>query len=111
MMYSQSIRKDEHIISVRVLHQIGAMTGHDLLLELDRKLSPQELAVCSKEDLQALFLIVFGTILAIGYFPPATKFPPFPIDQVCFKNLIDPIQLLICRKRVKPKVKTTLSTM
>jgi hypothetical protein len=66
------------------LQQIGAFAGHQFLIFLDKKLTPQSLATLSKEDLQALFLIIMGTILAIGYAQPMKEFPPFPPKEVRF---------------------------
>jgi len=46
------------------------MAGHGFLRNLDEKLKAQSLKDCSRDDLQALFLLVVGTILAVGYVEP-----------------------------------------
>jgi hypothetical protein len=70
LAYIQPTTEDQHHFSIRELQQIGAITGHSFLKFLDDKLRPQSLKHCSKEDLQALFLLVVGTILAVGYTDP-----------------------------------------
>jgi hypothetical protein len=69
---------------IMVLQRIGAVAGHQFLIFLDKKLTPQSLATLSKEDLQALFLMIMGTILAIEYAQPMKEFPPFPPNEVRF---------------------------
>jgi hypothetical protein len=69
------------------LQRIGAVAGHQFLMFLDKKLTPQSLATLSKEDLQALFLMIMGTILAIGYAQPVKEFPTFPPNEVRFTPL------------------------
>jgi hypothetical protein len=50
---------------------ISALAGHDVLKFLEGKLKPDSLKACTKEDFQAFFLLIFGTILAVGYTRPA----------------------------------------
>ncbi|KAK3389919.1 hypothetical protein B0H63DRAFT_556995 [Podospora didyma] len=52
------------------LHQVAYVAGHNLIRELDRILSPTWIAKASKETVEALFLLTFGTMLAIGYSQP-----------------------------------------
>jgi hypothetical protein len=81
LAYIQPIAKDHHDLSLRELQQIGAVTGHSFLKFLDDKLRPQSLKHCSKEALQALFLLVVGTILAAGYTVPVVD------SSESFKNV------------------------
>lgn len=67
LAYTQPTASDKHQLSTGELYQIGSMAGHDLLQYLDERLKPQPLSQCSQNDLRAMFLIVFGTILAVGY--------------------------------------------
>lgn len=55
------------------LYQISDRAGQDFLKFLDRELKPDSLKTCSKGDFQALFLLLFGTILAVGYNRPMVK--------------------------------------
>ncbi len=84
MIYTQSLAYTSYTfpnireLPVLGLQQIGGITDCRSLT----KNSPQWLAECSKDDLQALFLLVIGTILAVGYTKPVTEFPLFPQNQV-----------------------------
>lgn len=62
--------------------ELFAMAGHQCLKWLDRKLKPYLLATCSSQDLQALMLLVFGTIYSVASATPAVEHPVFPTDQV-----------------------------
>lgn len=66
LAYTQADIKDNHSLNAFEIYQIGAIGGHELLNFLEEKLESQALEGCSREDLQALFLFVFGTILAVG---------------------------------------------
>lgn len=77
LAYTQSTSPHWHFLSVAELHQIGAFAGHTWLKKLDEKLKPQYLSTCSKEQLHALFLLLIGTILAVGYTRPVQV--PSPI--------------------------------
>jgi hypothetical protein len=70
LAYIQPTTEDQHHLGIRELQQIGAVAGHNFLKFLDDKLRPQSLKHCSKEELHALFLLVVGTILAVGYTGP-----------------------------------------
>jgi hypothetical protein len=89
MLYAQTLAYTQvhalgtgYLLSVTELQQIGALAGHSFLLELDRKLTPTHLASCSQASLQALFLMIFGTILAVGYASPPADSPLFPLEDV-----------------------------
>jgi hypothetical protein len=71
--YTQSTASGKHLLSISELLQIGSLAGHKFLRSLDKKLEAQSLNNCSRADLQALFLLVTGTILAIGYTEPAAN--------------------------------------
>ncbi|RSM12584.1 hypothetical protein CEP52_002288 [Fusarium oligoseptatum] len=49
------------------LQQLGNRAGHDFLRFLDKNLNASQLATATLDKLRALFLVLFGTILAIGY--------------------------------------------
>jgi hypothetical protein len=51
---------------------------------LEKSLKPQSLGKLSKNELQVLFLMLIGTILAVGYAQPVDEFPPFPPTEVSF---------------------------
>jgi hypothetical protein len=86
MLYSESIshteppalKKHQLKFQVQELQQIGAMAGHQCLKYLDRRLKPQCLALCSLDDLRALFLFAVGTIIAVGFTRPLKEHPDFP---------------------------------
>lgn len=78
LAYTQSTSQHRHFLSVTELHQIGAIAGHTWLQTLDEKVKPQYLSTCSKEELHVLFLLLIGTVLAVGYTRPA-RAPPSPI--------------------------------
>lgn len=73
LAYTQTSAPDKHHLNPLELRRIGAVAGHKLLKVLDEKLKPQSLKGCSEDDLQALFLLVVGTILAVGYAEPDTS--------------------------------------
>jgi hypothetical protein len=54
------------------LQQISSLAGECVLSSLERKLTPAELERCAGgvEYLQALYLVLLGTILAVGYMQP-----------------------------------------
>jgi hypothetical protein len=97
MLYAQSLAytrspiSDTGYFSARELQQIAALAGHSFLLELDRKLTPTHLASCSQEGLEALFLVIFGTTLAVGYASPVAYSPPFPMQDVRIHDSYDTI--------------------
>jgi len=68
------------------LQQIGFLAGERLLSFLEKRLTAQSLASLSRNELQVLFLMIVGTILAIRYAQPVTESPPFPPMEVSFTN-------------------------
>lgn len=82
LSYVQSTTSGGHILSIVELQQIGAIAGQKILSTLDHKLRLQKLAKSSKQDLEALFLVVFSPILAVGYTAPTMNYPAFPSTQV-----------------------------
>jgi hypothetical protein len=67
LAYTQPTAPENHLLDPIDLYQIGSVAGHSLLKVLDKKLKPESLKKCSEDDLQALFLLVVGTILTVGY--------------------------------------------
>jgi len=63
--------------------QLFAMSGHQCLKWLDRKLKPYCLSKCSIMDLRALLFLVYGTLHAVVNAIPTTEHPLFPTDEVC----------------------------
>jgi hypothetical protein len=63
--------------------QLFAMSGHQCLKWLDRKLKPYCLSKCSIIDLRALLFLVYGTLHAVVNAIPVTEHPLFPTDEVC----------------------------
>jgi hypothetical protein len=76
MLYAESLAhlrptaEDQQHLSTSELCQIGAAAGHSFLNFLDKKLRPESLKSGSHEYLQTLFLLIVGTILAVGYTSP-----------------------------------------
>ncbi|KAH8742564.1 hypothetical protein BGZ57DRAFT_743686, partial [Hyaloscypha finlandica] len=70
MIYAISLaytQPDSHDFSIPELYQVGDLAGHRFLKRLDKLLKPQQLKSCSGDELRVLFLLVIGTILAVGY--------------------------------------------
>lgn len=76
LAFTQPTSPHKHYLNVLELQQIGSMAGHNFLGVLEERLKPQSLkdylAKHSKDYLQALFLLVVGTILAVGYTEPGS---------------------------------------
>ena len=70
LAYNQSTAPGNHTLCVSELHQISSIAGQDILRLLDQKLRPDSLRSSTSETLQSLFLLLFGTILAVGYVRP-----------------------------------------
>jgi hypothetical protein len=85
--------------------ELFAMAGHQCLKWLDRKLKPYFLATCSSLDLQALMVLVFGTIFSVARATPAVEHPLFPTDEVSDGSLESLHHLTCvsgaCRNRLK----------
>ena len=73
LAYTQPTAPGKHPLSISELLQVGSLAGHKFLKSLEKKLKAQSLNDCSRVDLQTLFLLVTGTILAIGYTEPAAN--------------------------------------
>ncbi|KAJ9144239.1 hypothetical protein NKR23_g6108 [Pleurostoma richardsiae] len=73
---------DKDRLSWKDLHIITYASGSELLGRLERALAPQALSASNKRTLQALFLVVFGTILGVGYSTQVTASPEFPADML-----------------------------
>lgn len=67
LAHIQQTLPDGNEFDVPDLLQIGSVAGHEFLKHLDEKLKPQKLAKCTGDDIRSLFLLAFGTILAVGY--------------------------------------------
>jgi hypothetical protein len=85
--YTQQSSNHEYQLSIADLQKIGAVAGKRCLSFLDNTLAASSLARISKDrnakkTLQALFLLAFGTILAIGYAQPVAESPVFPGTEV-----------------------------
>jgi hypothetical protein len=101
MLYTESLSYIEPVapekrhlrLKVNELQQIGALSGHNCLEYLDRKLKPQSLALCSLDALRALFLLLVGTSLAVGYAKPTMEHPPFPSYEVIIPNSENEIRI------------------
>jgi hypothetical protein len=70
LAYVQQTADKKHTLSIPELQEIGALAGHNILSFLDHKLRSDSLRACSKENLEATFLLLVGTILAVGYTCP-----------------------------------------
>jgi hypothetical protein len=76
----------KHMYTALELQRIGSLAGERLLSFLEKSLTAQSLGTLSKYELQVLFLMIVGTILAIGYAQPVIESPPFPPMEVSFTN-------------------------
>ena len=65
--YTRTSKNDGSFLTSAELHHFGSLAGHEVLGYLDERLKPVALGRCSHDDARALFLWVFGTILAVGY--------------------------------------------
>lgn len=70
LAYTQPHTPNRHHLTTPELLQIGSFAGHKFLRNLDKLLKPQRLRDCSLGRLRALFLLIFGAILAAGYTSP-----------------------------------------
>jgi hypothetical protein len=87
LAYTQRGSDHEYQLSRADLQKIGAFAGKRCLKFLDNTLMASSLARIfkdgsAKKTLQALFLLAFGIILAIGYAQPVTESPVFPGTEV-----------------------------
>jgi hypothetical protein len=92
----------EDSMNVAELHHISYLAGYDLVNALDLLFSPQSLAKSHLQRIRALFLLSFGTLLAIHYSHRLIDSPPFPgysNDSTTTKNdqtLWDAMQDHLC---------------
>jgi hypothetical protein len=82
LAYTQTLASYPDCLSVTELQQVAALAGHSFLLGLDKRFTPDQLGKCSGGELRALFLVTFGTILAVGYASPEADSPEFPLYNV-----------------------------
>jgi hypothetical protein len=87
LAHTQQNPDHEDQLSVLDLQKLGAFAGKRCLKFLDAVLNPSSLARIFKqrnvrEMLQALFLVAFGTILAVGYAQPVNESPMFPVQEI-----------------------------
>lgn len=75
--YNQDKSVETSQFSDGELQQITSVAGECVLVSLEKRLTPAELEKCtgSLEYSQALFLILLGTILAVGYMEPIQDTP------------------------------------
>jgi len=93
LAYAQPNSSNEHQFTTPELLQIGSIAGHNFLAGLDKLLKPQQLRSCSRSQFQSLYLMIFGTILAVGYTNlPALETTPQRLAQ--FQNTRDLCQIL-----------------
>jgi hypothetical protein len=70
LAYTQPLSGENQHLGVLELQQIGAVAGCHVLNFFDRKVCPEFLRASSKATLETVFLMLVGTILAIGYSRP-----------------------------------------
>jgi hypothetical protein len=70
LIYTNGHEWNRPSFTIEDLKMIGALSGQQWLKLLEKQLKPHILASRTKEQLQLLFLLVFGTILAVGYTGP-----------------------------------------
>jgi hypothetical protein len=70
LAYTRPHTPDRHHLATPELLQIGSFAGHKFLRNLDKLLKPQHSRACSLDQLRALFLLIFGAVLATGYTSP-----------------------------------------
>jgi hypothetical protein len=84
LAHTQQSSAETHQYTAMELQRIGSLSGEHFLAFLEKSLKPQSLGKLSKNELQVLFLMLIGTILAVGYAQPVEEFPPFPPIEVSF---------------------------
>lgn len=96
LIYGESYSsRSSNCLTEADFHHMGAIAGQDCLSFLDKKLTRQSLASCSKDELQILFFVVVNTISAISDTRPVSHFETLPSSSniVCYSC---PILLNIC---------------
>lgn len=90
MMYAISLaytQPERHCLSISEIHEIGCVAGHKFLKVLDQKLKPEHLKHCSGDELRSLFLLVVGTMFAVGYTDPQVPESGISVDDSQFKAM------------------------
>jgi AraC-like DNA-binding protein len=88
MVYSISLAHtrqrngEKHQHTLLELQRMGSTAGERVLRFLEKKITPQSLGSLSRDELQVLFLMIVGAILAIGYAQPVAESPSFPPIEV-----------------------------
>ncbi len=108
LAYTQKGATDSRPLSISELTQIGSIAGHEFLEFLDEKLKPQSLKNCSKADLHALFLLIIGTILAVGYIEPNDNLSDLQIQVRMISSLNLPSSLSIQARSFLTKSKSSV---
>ena len=85
-------------LSVRDLHRMSHLTGSALLHQLDSTLYHRPLARASRSELQALFLVVFGTVLGVAYSTLVGSGPPVIRTDLLSKVLAESPTLWMAMK-------------
>jgi hypothetical protein len=97
LAYTQPTSDEKHHLSVPELQQIGAVAGHNVLTFLDLKLKSDSLRSASKHDLEAMFLLLVGTILAVGYSNPKMS-AENPVSRMSLNiSLLSDLKLTLSR--------------
>ncbi len=86
LAHTQQRTTEKHQYTVSELQRIGSLSGEHFLAFLEKSLKPQSLGKLSKNELQVLFLMLIGKILAVQYAQPVGDFPPFPPVEVSSLN-------------------------
>ncbi|KAK3382064.1 hypothetical protein B0T24DRAFT_509 [Lasiosphaeria ovina] len=88
-------------IRQRDLCAVSHMSGHRLMKQLDRVLTPQFLAKCGRESCQVLFLMVLGVVLAVGYSSAhTTDSPTFPPQMLSVEFQQSPTLWLVMKEHL-----------
>jgi hypothetical protein len=86
LVYTHPAVTDMQQLTIPKMLQVGSMAGHNFLKILDRLLKSQHLRSCSRDQVRSVFLLIFGSILAVGYMEPP---PSAPENLARFKNTQD----------------------
>jgi hypothetical protein len=87
LIYTNGHEWDRPSFTIEDLKMIGALSGQKWLELLEKQLKPHILASRTKEQLQLLFLLVFGTILAVGYTGPLEFENPKYVCRRCMISI------------------------
>jgi hypothetical protein len=64
-----------------LLKDMGSICGHFLLRDIELRMQPRQLRRARKEQFQAYFLLLVGTILSVSSVPREWDAPIFPCDS------------------------------